>query len=307
MARIAVLADIHGNLPALEAALDDLDDQQVDEVLVGGDLVGRGPQGSAVVDRIRDRGWPCVQGNHEEYLINFRRRDVPDAWLEADVWAASRWMADELEDDDLRYIDDLPFSISSEIEPTLRLVHGSPRSNSEGIGPWTSDEDCRIHLDAIEGRYLGCAHTHRPLVREFDEGTIVNVGSVGLPFNGDPRAQYTIFEPAEDRRWSVEMRRVDYDRDHFLDIYEASGFLECGGLTAKLLRLEVIHARPYLVPFSRWTRYRGDPFLEWEDDEDAAHHRALFEDFLEFYDPNLSMAEFHQLLERDDAEDYISQ
>ncbi len=73
MHKIAVLADIHGNLPALEAVLADIDAQRPDEVLVGGDLVGRGPQGSAVVRCIRERGWRAVRGNHEDYLLGFRR------------------------------------------------------------------------------------------------------------------------------------------------------------------------------------------------------------------------------------------
>ncbi len=73
MARIAVIADIHGNMPALEAVISDLADQAVDEVLVGGDLVGRGPEGSRVVKRVRELGWPAIGGNHEDYLLAFRR------------------------------------------------------------------------------------------------------------------------------------------------------------------------------------------------------------------------------------------
>ena len=77
MGSIAILADVHGNVPALEAVLADLERHPVDEVLVGGDLVGRGPQGRRAVAMIRATGWPCVRGNHEDYLLGFRHRRVP--------------------------------------------------------------------------------------------------------------------------------------------------------------------------------------------------------------------------------------
>ena len=78
MTLIAVLADVHGNVPALEAVLDDIVAQRPDEVLVGGDLVGRGPCGKEVVLRLSELGWRGVRGNHEDYLLAFRHRRVPD-------------------------------------------------------------------------------------------------------------------------------------------------------------------------------------------------------------------------------------
>jgi len=285
MASIAVISDIHGNLPALEAVLADLRDQSVDEVLVGGDLVGRGPQGSEVVRRIRDAGWRGVRGNHEDYLLDFRCGRVPTEWLELDEWAASRFMADQLEPDDERFIKALPLAIHATTAPELCLVHGSPRSNNEGLGPWTPDKQLRAHLARVTGRILVCGHTHRPLLRPFEEGTVVNVGAVGLPFNGDPRAQYAILRKRSGS-WEVELRRVEYDRDALLAVYESSGFLSRGGVTATLLRIELDEATPYLVPFIRWARARG---LSVE----GAHLEA----FLDFYDPAESLVKFLRRLE----------
>lgn len=84
MSRIAIIADIHANVPALEAVLADIETVGVDEVLVNGDLVGRGPSGSAVVDRIRELGWRSTRGNHEDYHLQFRREEVPEEWLTAE-------------------------------------------------------------------------------------------------------------------------------------------------------------------------------------------------------------------------------
>lgn len=263
MPRIAVLSDIHGNMPALDAVLEDLADRRPDEVLVGGDLVGRGPQGSAVVDRIRELGWPTVRGNHEDYLLAFRRRQVPEEWLRDAEWSASRWMAAELGADDVAYIDSLPFTFTSKLAPELRLVHGTPRSNREGIGPWSSERRVAEHLASIAEPLLVCAHTHRPLHRRLPDGNVVNVGSVGLPFNRDRRAQYAILEPPEGREgaagdgWTVELRQVDYDLEATLRVYERSGFLDRGGITARLLRIELEEASPVLVPFMSWAEARG--------------------------------------------------
>ena len=263
MPTIAVLSDVHGNVPALEAVLEDIAALGPDEVLVGGDLVGRGPEGSAVVRRIREMGWATIRGNHEDYLLAFRRGEVPADWLRDPEWAASRWMAAELGSDEEEWIDALPFSTASREAPELRLVHGTPRSNREGIGPWSSERRLGEHLDSVAEPLLVCAHTHRPLRRDLPGGSVVNVGSVGLPFNGDRRAQYALFEPSEERSdgpgWRVEFRRVPYDVEETLRIYDRSGFLEEGGITARLLRLELEHAAPVLVPFMEWAKATGSP------------------------------------------------
>ncbi|MCP3957894.1 MAG: metallophosphoesterase family protein [bacterium] len=282
MTRIAIISDIHGNMPALEAVLDDLAGQAVDEVLVGGDLVGRGPAGSKVTKRIRSLGFPAIGGNHEDYLLDFRRGKVPDEWLDADEWSAARWMAAELDDDDVEYLACLPFSIG---RPGLRLVHGTPATNREGIGPWTGDDEMSGYWGAVEEPVLVCAHTHRPLLREIEGGLVVNVGSVGLPFNRDRRAQYAIFTSQAGGAWRVEPRQVPYDLEEIFEIYETSGFQAAGGITAQLLRMELEHSTPLLVPF-----------LEWAKVLDVTPTAAQLERFLESFQPGQSLREFFRRL-----------
>ncbi|MEM7482506.1 MAG: metallophosphoesterase family protein [Acidobacteriota bacterium] len=271
--RIAVIADIHGNVPALEAVLDHLVGRAVDEVLVGGDLVGRGPEGGRVVQRIGELGFPTIGGNHEEYLLDFRHGRVPAEWDTAEEWDAARWMAAELSDDDVRAIESLPFSLN---RPGMRLVHGTPSSNRDGIGPWTGDALLRRHWDEVPETLLVCAHTHRPLVRRVPNGLVVNVGSVGLPFNGDHAAQYAIFERPSDApegAWKVEPQRVPYDLGRTFAAYERTGFLAAGGITARLLRHELEHATPLLVPFLEWARRRGVTPASDRLDEFFTFHR----------------------------------
>ena len=282
MTRIAILADIHGNVPALEAVLADLAGQAVDEVLIGGDLVGRGPQGSRVVKRVRELGFASIGGNHEDYLLGFRHGEIPEDWRAADEWAAARWMAAELDDDDVAYIERLPFSI---VRPGLRLVHGTPRTNREGIGPWTADDEIAAYTREVEERVLVCAHTHRPMIRQAADGLVVNVGSVGLPFNRDRRAQYAIFTAGGADGWRVEQRQAAYDLESIYDIYDTTGFLAEGGVTAQLLRLELEHAAPILVPFLEWAKVARVP----------ATSRQLAA-FFEVYQPGQSLREFARRL-----------
>ena len=276
---IAVLADVHGNMPALRAVLADIERQRPDEVLVGGDLVGRGPEGSRVIATIRDAGWPTIRGNHEEYLLDFRRRRVPEEWWHRRRWAASRWMADELTPEDVGWMEKLPATLRSTAEPGLLLVHGTPESANAGLGPWTSDAELGAHLATVDAEILICGHTHRPMDRRVPEGRVVNVGSVGLPFNRDPRAQYALFR-RQGGGWEVELRAVDYDRRRTYDVYERSGFLAEGGITAELLKLELEESTAYLVPFLKWAELGGH----------RPDRRAL-QIFLGIYDPDLPMHE----------------
>lgn len=287
MQRIAVIADIHGNRPALDAVLDDLVTHDVDEILVGGDLVGRGPQGSRVVARIRELGLDTIGGNHEEYVLAARRGELPDVWHDTDVWAAARFMAEELDDAHVEHLTALPFSMARE---GLRLVHGTPDSNREGIGPWTKDEEIARHLRAVDEPLLVCAHTHRPVIRtlpadsEVGRRTVVNVGSVGLPFNRDQRAQYALFT-RQRNTWRPTLHQVAYDIEAILAIYETSGFLAHGGVTARLLRMEIEHATPLLVPFLAWAKATGTP-------PDSTHLAT----FLDFHHPKDSLPAFYQRL-----------
>jgi predicted phosphodiesterase len=274
MPRTAVLADIHGNVPAFEAVLADLATRQVDEVLLGGDLVGRGPQGSRVVTIARERGWRSIRGNHEDYLLQFRRGEIPAEWRHDAAWSAARWMAAELSESQVPYLESLPMSLRSETMPTVRLVHGTPTSNCDGIGPWTSDARMVDHLTSIDEEILVCAHTHRPLDRRFSTGRVINVGSVGLPFNRDQRAQYVVLDD-DSGELEAEFRRVEYDLDEILAVYDSSGFLTAGGITAQLLVLELKHAAPFLVPFFAWAANEGR----------EPTHRLLPE-FLDLYDPD---------------------
>jgi len=236
----------------------DLAEQGVEEVLVAGDLVGRGPQGTGVVERVVDLGWPALRGNHEDYLLAFRRDEIPEHWQHTRSWAAARWMAAELSTAAADYLAALPLQLTPDDGPDLLVVHGTPAANTAGLGPWSPDSELSTWLEQIDSRILICAHTHRPMHRILDGGEVINVGAVGLPFNGDRRAQYAILERTADS-WTVEFRQVAYDLDEIFSVYRRSGFLEAGGVTARLLQIELERALPHLVPFIAWRKAHEVP------------------------------------------------
>ena len=239
--------------------MQDLADQRPDEVLVGGDLVGRGPQGHDVVRAIAARGWRSVQGNHEDFLIRIRCQQLTPKDLSPATWPALQFMAEQLSTEDLEFTQALPFSLTSELSREVCLVHGSPSSFTQGIGHWTDRQQLQGHWGAVEASVLVCAHTHRAIHLRVDGGHVINTGSVGLPFNGDTRAQYLLLD-IEGRALRHTFRQLDYDRDAFLRIYESSGFLNTGGLYAWLLRCEVETAHSHLVPFLKWCELTGASF-----------------------------------------------
>lgn len=279
MPRVAVLADIHGNLPAFDAVLKDAEHMGVDEIALAGDLVGRGPEGNAVVQRAIHLGLKSVRGNHEDYLLSFHRREVPEGWLTAEEWGCSRWMAAELDEDALAYLEAMPFSMVSTAAPRLQIFHGSPASNNEGLGVWTDTSLVKNYLDDLDADVMVCGHTHRPASWNFDGRMVVNVGSVGLPFNGDTRAQYAILSE-NSGSWSVEFRQVEYDQAALFAAYESTGFETHGGATAALLRHEVVTARPHLVPFLKWAEALG-----------VAPLLSEVPRFLASFDPEMSLKE----------------
>ena len=281
MNRIAILSDIHANLFALRAVHEDLERLQPDEILVGGDLVGRGPQGDDVVKYVTKHGWPSVRGNHEDYLLNFHHRRVPASWWQDPVWSASRWMVSELSATSLAIIESLAMELRPERDGGILLVHGTPRSNQEGFGSWTAPEVLDEIAEMMRpGEMLVGAHTHRPIELERGGIRLVNTGSVGLPFNGDWRAQYVIITTHGDGTRSVEFRQVEYDREAFLRHYKTSGFYDKGGITSAMLYQEILHARPFLVPYLRWCEAMNKNLC-----------LATTEEFLELYDCNMTMAE----------------
>lgn len=193
--RIAAISDLHGNKPAFEAVMADIPD--VDRVVCAGDVVGYNPWPHECVREIRRRDVPTVQGNHDRAVAteaSFRFNELARAGV---AFARER-----LSDEERAWLEGLPTE-TSVADGRVRVVHGHPDDPDRYTFP---GDFTPAMLDGEELLVLG--HTHVQHSECYDEGMIVNPGSVGQPRDRDPRAAYAIVD-LEER--TVEERRVDYD------------------------------------------------------------------------------------------------
>ncbi len=227
---LAVIADLHGNMPAFNAVLADLERVQPDSVVIAGDFVNRGPQSHAVVAQAMRLGFPAISGNHDTWLAALARgENQPEGW-ETPWWTPVRRAAQELTPDDLAWLDALPFSLRVDLpgaEPAL-IVHGSPRHAREGMGRMVSDARLADALEGVEERTIIGAHIHYPWERWLGDRHAIVIGAVGCPFNGDINAQYGLFT-WRNGVWNFEHRSIPYDHEPLYDAWRTSGYLDDGG------------------------------------------------------------------------------
>jgi predicted phosphodiesterase len=247
--RIAVLSDIHGNLPALEAVATDLDRVNPDRVFVAGDFQNRGPNPREVTSFVWQSGWTILRGNHEDYVIGQSRNSRIDDLADYYAWLPARWTAD-LTRDSVEWVKGLPIAttLAGPNELSIVIAHGSPRSNDEGFFPSTPETKATEMIGNNPPALLCVGHSHLPLIRKINTTLLVNVGSVGFPFDGDRRASYGVIHWRQDG-WHVDIRRVEYPIDNVVEEFDRVNFYAGAGPLARLIRRELESARPHLTPF----------------------------------------------------------
>jgi predicted phosphodiesterase len=249
--RLAVVSDVHGNLPALEAVLADIKRQQVDELIVAGDMVGC-PQPQATLESLRDQGALMIRGNHENYYLNCDRGRTPTGSGNSKQWEAVQWAYEQLDRDALDFLTSLPEQrvITLGATTPIRVVHGSPSSDREHVFPdrtpaaltrfrqedllprdQTPSPLCLV-TEGVAEAVLVCGHSHIPWQQSETGCLVVNPGSAGLSINGDPRATYAILTWTGDH-WSAEHRFITYDVVQLRRAYETTECLADGGAFAR--------------------------------------------------------------------------
>ncbi len=212
--RIAVMGDIHANLPALRAVIDDVARIGVDALYCVGDVVGRGPNPNEVVQELRRLGIPTVQGNWDE-AVGMDRKQTGAAFAtaggEAEGNASMRWTAETMTDDNRSWLRQLPQTLRLTIAGrSVYLFHGSPLKENEYL--WSSRPSrvlARIASDEADDLFC-FGHTHEAFHRVVGQAHFVAVGSVGCGTEGDARARYSVVYFGEPDI-AVGFRSVDYD------------------------------------------------------------------------------------------------
>lgn len=230
--RLAFVSDVHGNLPALEAVLEELQRlEPFDRVIGGGDYTAGGAYPKESLDRMRQRGWDFVRGNADEWIVEIAtggripaQAYPPDAAPDANLRETLAWIAGKLDDDDIDFLAnlDIPWSMTGPSGQTIVYVHATPSSTHPGYPP-DADESIFVPMFAETGAdVLLHGHIHYAYLREISAGTLGCVGSVGLPFDRDPRPCFLIATD-DGTGWSLEHRRVSYDNEAYATALEASG------------------------------------------------------------------------------------
>jgi predicted phosphodiesterase len=234
MPKVAILADIHGNLPALEAVLAQLAAEGIERIVCLGDVATLGPQPHEVIARLRGLGCPVVMGNTDADLLALAR----DERATGAVWGSQdfdfhQWCAARLTADDLAYLRTFQplISVSLGDGATLLGYHGSPRSYDERITAETTDDALHEMLAATPAQLYAGGHTHQQLLRRYRGTLVLNPGTVGFakdaiapaaPVSNPSWAEYAIIA-SDGGQLDVSLRRVCFDLDALFAALDASG------------------------------------------------------------------------------------
>lgn len=269
--RIAVLADVHGNLPALAAVLAEIERLQPDQVVLNGDLINGVPFSAEVIDQVRARDWVVVRGNHEFYYLDFGTPRAEAGTEDAQRWGQLHWLVEQITPAQGTYLAMLPDQRIGYVPGTqpLCIAHGVPGRNRVGFYTHQTAEQIAAELTAVGQHTLLSAHTHVQIDRQIRADLpagerswhLINPGSVGLPLNGDVRAQFALLESVPEEvaagGWQATMQRVAYDRRPALAAYAESGMAAAGGIMTELFYWEVVTAELEITLFFRWAHQHG--------------------------------------------------
>jgi putative phosphoesterase len=202
--RVAALYDIHGNLPALETVLGELERDDVDAIVVGGDVAAGPPQPREVIELVRSLpNVHCIRGNADR---------VHDAEFAGDE--GLEWLLERIDREQADWLAGLPFSVV--LDDTL-YVHATPQDDTTVVTEATSDEKLAQLLGDVEQQRVVAGHTHMQLQRRVGDTLFVNAGSVGRPYEGRHGAFWAIVDEA------IELRCTDYDRERAAGLVRTSG------------------------------------------------------------------------------------
>jgi putative phosphoesterase len=219
--RVAVLSDVHGNAPALAAVLAEVEFEQPDLVVFGGDLTW-GPLPAETLDRVRQLTIPAlfIRGNADRAVLEGGEESERERWMQRQHSLEARGFLERFAEQAVVEVGGLG---------AVRFTHGSPRTDEECVTPETPASRVREFMADVDERVLVSAHVHIQFDREVAGIRSVNPGSVGLPYQGATGAYWALLGP------DVDLRRTIYDLDEAVRRYRATDFPEAEKLVEMLL------------------------------------------------------------------------
>jgi predicted phosphodiesterase len=245
---IAVVSDIHGNLPALQAVIDDLTDFRPYRLLFAGDFT-RGPYPDEVISLLCELEACMILGNDDLGLLRYTAGQVPEEWRTLKQFGSLRWTVRHISAENLAFLGGVPDETAVEIPglPPIRLVHGAPGDPSEPILPQGNLDFLDRSLAKIDEAVLVCGHTHRQWCLRRNSKLALNPGAVAGTRIG-PHAQYARMVWDRDD-FRVDLRTIDYDIASLKQAFEDRGLLEEGGAVSKGFLLAMETGHDYMMEF----------------------------------------------------------
>jgi putative phosphoesterase len=245
--KIAVMSDIHGNMQALSAVMENIEEQECDKIFVLGDYAMAGPQPRDAIqffmDKLNNKKYKMIQGNTDLMLAKYSE-DLYDMLQDsAPIMAdALKFDAKELDNMERAFLLTLPEKLEvTEGGVKFLLVHGSPRKNNEDILPDIRLDKVEEMLTGVKADAILCGHTHIPCgFQTRTKKTVINVGSVGRPFTPEPKACYLTIV-VENGKCEYEHHFVEYDKNAAYEILRKRNFWGADVLANTLLNPEKRH------------------------------------------------------------------
>ncbi len=251
--KLAIIADIHGNLHALDAVLDAVERERVDGIICAGDMVTPLPGSLEVWQRLTAQGIPIVRGNREDYMVDYYTSDTCDIRT-APHLTGLRWIAETLSPAIAQDFAALPLQhrVAGPRGDDVVVCHASLsdtlRSYLDGI-----EDDMRADLETCSASTIVSGHKHVSALRTWNGKRLLFAGSVGLPLHGQPRPEYMLLTH-ERRTWHVSYRTVAYDYERALKPYVESGCCAYGAPFSWMVYDEVWTGEPRCLAFFAYAR-----------------------------------------------------
>ncbi len=285
MTKLAILSDIHGNLPALEAVLSDLKNFDVDHIVVPGDVINFGPFSRQTTEIVIENGWLVIRGNNEYFLLDYNTPRAPQEWSDPLQFGPIAWLDRQFNEGLRSAIASSPDTLNLRFRdaPPIQVFHGTPNDPWEPIYWTSSDDEIEKCLSDTQAQFVSCGHTHLAMDRKLGRWRVFNPGSVGVPLDGSFSASYMILE-GDEYGWKPIFRRVPFDYQAIFEEFERSGYNQESGPIGRLT-VEIYRAARPLMGFLRWhngykngvplTHELVDDFLancNWWDFAHPAYH-----------------------------------
>ncbi len=261
--RLAVLADVHGNLQALEATLAHVQNQNVDNIIIAGDLVNLLPDSRACWELVQSLRLPMVRGNHERYVFHYNTPFADPFWY-SEAFKVLGLTVAQFSEAERQQMQCLPLSLHFD---DLLIVHASYRGDYDSIFADTPETELEPMFAGSTEQFILRGHNHHSYNVEFRGRHIETISSAGLPLDGTPEAKYVIAEKLA-QGWRIERQEVAYDHRGAVKRLESSIFMEQGGPVAKIFLRELETSHAHVVRF--WREYK-----KWSQNETLALEQAV--------------------------------